>query len=100
MARLGKHNIGPVAVVAMLALVVSQGPVADASGAALPPSIPGTVPAANGTPLAGICVAATWPGGGLGSVTTSTGTYALPGSSLGETTTVRFSAGALCQDDD
>jgi hypothetical protein len=100
MARLGKHNIGPVAVVAILALVVSQGAVADASGATVPPSITGTVTASDGTPLAGICVSASWPGGGLGNLTTSNGTYTLPGSTVDETAEVRFTAGALCQDDD
>ncbi len=96
MARLAKQAIG-VAAVIVTVLLAPQGVVADASGATPPPSITGTVTAADGAPLAGICVGAAWPGGADGNVTASDGTFALPGSDVEETAIVRFTAGSSCQ---
>jgi hypothetical protein len=96
--RLGKHCLEFVGTAAVAVVVVGLGPAVSASGTTPPPSITGTVTAADGTPLAGICVSASWFGGGLGDVTGSDGTYSLPGGSASETVTVRFGAGSLCQD--
>jgi hypothetical protein len=66
------------------------------SSTAQVPSVSGRVTAADGTPLAGICVFASLPHGGAGNVTATDGTYSLPNVGS-QSVTVRFTAGSLCE---